>query len=47
MIVVEGSAFFEAEIVPIAVVAIVLEDAHLPVAERIDDAADDGGFARA
>jgi hypothetical protein len=42
VIVVEGGAFFETEIVPIAVVAIVLEDAHLRIAKGVDDAPDDG-----
>ncbi len=46
MIVVERSPLLEAEIVPIAVIPIVLEDRDLLVADALDDAADDRRLAR-
>ena len=47
MIVVERGAFFEAEIVAIAVIAIVLEHNDLLRTQAVDDAPDDRRFAGA
>ena len=47
MVVVERGAFLEAQIVPVAVVAIVIEHRHLVRAEALDDAPDHGGLAGA
>ena len=47
MIVVERGALLEPQVVAIAIVAIVLEDGDLVVAEALDDAPDDGGLAGA
>ena len=47
MVVVERGAILEPQVEAIAVVAIVVEDGDAVGAERLDDAADDGGLARA
>jgi len=47
MVVVERGALLEAEIVAVAIVAVVVEDHHIVGAEALDDAADDGGLAGA
>src|SRR4051812_1972665 len=47
MVVIEGCAFFQAQIVAIPVVAIVLEHDDLVGAKAVDDAADHGGLAGA
>ncbi len=39
MVVVEGRAFFEPQVVPVTVIAIVLEDGDLVVADAADDPA--------
>ena len=44
MVVVERGALFEAQVVAIAIVAIVLEERHLFGAETVDDPPHDGGF---
>ena len=46
MVVVERGALLEPQVVPIAVVAIVLEHGDLVVAQAVDDAPHDGGLAR-
>ena len=45
VVVVEGRAFFEAQIVAIPVIAIVFQHHDLAVADALDDTADDRGFA--
>ncbi len=45
MIVVERRSLLEPQIVALAIVAIVLEDGDVLVADALDDAPDDGGLA--
>ena len=47
MIVVERGALLEPQIVAIAIIPVVIEHGDLVVADALDDAADDRGFARA
>ncbi len=47
VVVVERGALFEAQVVAIAIVAVVFEDADLVAAEAVDDAFDDRGLAGA
>src|SRR3954462_13959076 len=47
MIVVEGGPLFQAQIVPVPVIAVVFEHSDLVVADAFDDAADDGRLPRA
>jgi hypothetical protein len=44
MVVVEGGPLLQPEVVPIAVVAVVLQDDHVFRAQAVDDATDDRGF---
>jgi hypothetical protein len=46
VIVIERSAFFEAQLVAVAIIAVMLEDRDLPVPEAFHDSLDDGGLAR-
>ena len=47
MIVVERRPLLEPQVVAVAIVAIVLEDGHLIVADALDDPPHDGGLAGA
>ena len=46
MVVVERGALFEAQVIAIAIVAIVLEKRHVLGTETVDNAPDNRGFAR-